>query len=102
MNGFQLRTADGTVIRFSYYATEAPVTCMAFDDLLPFTRTFMHARMSGQEIWINDAPPMDIIQENSSVFTEIGEVVYGPMGPRRVKTSNSMGIYYGEGRGLDS
>jgi hypothetical protein len=102
MNGFQLRTSENIIIRFSYYSIEAPVTCEAFDKLLPFTRTFMHARVSGQEIWIDNASPLDIIQENASVFTEAGEVVYGPLKPKRTKTSNSMGIYYGEGRGLDS
>jgi len=69
--------------------------------LLPFTRTFMHARVSGQEVWIDDAPPLDVIQENASVFTEPGEAVYGPLAARRTKTINCMGIYYGEGKGLD-
>jgi hypothetical protein len=102
MTGFKLKTVDGIVIRFTYYSTEAPVTCAAFNSLLPFTRTFMQARVSGQEIWIDDAPPLDIIQENASIFAETGEVVYGPQKPERVKTVNCMGIYYGEGRGLDS
>ena len=61
----------------------------------------MHARVSGQEIWIDNAPVLDIIQENASVYTEPGEVVYGPLNPKRAKTSNCMGIYYGEGKGLD-
>jgi len=61
----------------------------------------MHARVSGQEIWIDNAPELDIIQENASVFTAPGEVVYGPLKPARTKTSNCMGIYYGEGRCLD-
>lgn len=61
----------------------------------------MHARVSGQEIWIDDAPPLDIIQENASVFAEPCEVVYGPLHPKRAKTSNCMGIYYGPGQGLD-
>ena len=101
MTGFKLITADGIAIRFNYYNENAPVTVKAFDALLPFCRTFMHARVSGQEIWIDDAPPLDVIQENASVFTEIGEVVYGPKNAKRTKTANCMGIYYGEGRGLD-
>lgn len=101
MTGFKLITADERTIRFKYYTAEAPVTCAAFDQLLPFTRQFFHARVSGQEVWIDNAPPLDIIQENASVFTEPGEVVYGPLNPKRAKTSNCMGIYYGEGRGLD-
>ena len=101
MTGFILKTSDNKTIRFNYYVDAAPITAKAFDGLLPFTRTFMQARVSGQEIWIDDAPPLDIIQENASIFAEPGEVVFGPLKPTRTKTSNCMGIYYGEGKGLD-
>ncbi|GAB2987055.1 hypothetical protein GCM10027049_28630 [Mucilaginibacter puniceus] len=101
MTGFLLRSDNDLVIRFNYYTEEAPQTCEAFAALLPFKRIFFHARVSGQEIWMDNAPVMDIIQENASVFTELGEVVYGPLRPKRTKTSNCMGIYYGEGKGLD-
>jgi hypothetical protein len=101
LTGFILKTLDKKAIRFFYYLEEAPHTCKAFSDLLPFTKTFFHARISGQEIWIDNAPPLNIIQENASVFTFPGEVVYGPAKPLRAKTSNCMGIYYGEGKGLD-
>jgi Protein of unknown function (DUF3830) len=99
---FLLTTANGLTIRFNYYQDQAPATVAAFSLLLPFTRIFCHARISGQEIWIDDAPQLDIIQENASIFTEPGEVVYGPLKPTRTKTSNCMGIYYGEGKGVDS
>ncbi|TSJ43386.1 DUF3830 family protein [Mucilaginibacter corticis] len=102
MQGFKLITSDNNIVRFKFYTEEALVTCKAFTELLPFNRTFMHARISGQEIWIDDAPELDIIQENASVFTLPGEVVYGPLNPKRAKTSNCMGIYYGEGKGLDA
>ncbi len=102
MNGFKLTTTKGLSIRFEYYTDAAPITCAAFASLLPFTRTFYHARVSGQEIWIDNVPPLDIIQENASVFTIPGEVVFGPSKPARVKTTNCMGIYYGEGKGLDA
>jgi hypothetical protein len=101
MNAFYIKTVDNKTIRFQFYNDAAPVTVKAFVALLPFKRTFMHARVSGQEIWIDNAPELDIIQENASVFTEPGEVVYGPLKPLRTKTSNCMGIYYGEGKGLD-
>jgi len=101
MTGFVLKTSNKTIIRFKYYDTDAPITCTAFDALLPFSKTFFHARVSGQEIWIDNAPTLDIMQENASVFTEPGEVVYGPLKPARTKTANCMGIYYGEGKGLD-
>lgn len=102
ITGFKITTPDGEEIRFSLYLEEAPVTSKAFAQQLPFTRTFHHARVSGQEIWIDDVPPLDIIQENASVFTEPGEVVIGPMKPARARTANCMGIYYGEGKGLDA
>jgi len=71
-------------------------------ELLPIKRTFYHARLSGQEIWFDDLPPLDIIQENASVFVNPGEVVLGPSLPERSKTKNCFGIYYGEGKGLDA
>src|ERR1700761_5223879 len=101
MQGFSITATNNTTIRFRFYLEEAPVTCAAFATLLPFTRTFFHARVSGQEIWIDNTPQLDIIQENASVFTEPGEVVLGPSKPLRTKTANCMGIYYGEGKGLD-
>jgi len=100
--GFIIKTGGNKIIRFKYNLEEAPVTAASFALLLPFTRVFFHARVSGHEIWIDDAPVLDIIQENASVFTLPGEVVYGPLKPTRAKTSNCMGIYYGEGKGLDS
>ena len=102
MTGFKITTSDGQEIRFKLYLDNAPVTSKAFVDILPFTRIFYHARVSGQEIWIDNVPELDIIQENASVFTEPGEVVFGPAKPARTKTANCFGIYYGEGKGLDA
>ncbi len=102
MAGFKLTTQDGDEIRFELYLDDAPITSRAFQSILPFTRTFNHARVSGQEIWIDNVPQLDIIQENASVFTEPGEVVFGPTKPIRTKTANCFGIYYGEGKGLDA
>ncbi len=99
--GFTITTAAKVVIRFNFYKEDAPVTVAAFAAALPFTRTFFHARVSGQEIWIDNAPRLDIIQENASVFTEPGEVVIGPVSAPRNKTAGFMGIFYGEGKLLD-
>lgn len=101
MNGFLLRTTDNQTIRFRFYNDAAPVTSAAFLKTLPFSRTFLHARVSGHEIWIDDAPSLNIIQENSSIFAEPGEIVIGPANPARNKIANCMGIFYGEGRLLD-
>lgn len=102
MAQFKITTADDIEIKFNLYLEDAPITCKAFVQLLPFTKTFYHARLSGQEIWIDDLTPLNIIQENASVFTQPGEVVLGPATPARVKTVNCLGIYYGEGKGLDA
>lgn len=102
MPGFKIITQNGQEIQFEFYLDSAPVTSMAFKTILPFTRRFYHARVSGQEIWINNVPSLDIIQENASVFTEPGEVVFGPAKPGRTKTANCFGIYYGDGKGLDA
>lgn len=102
MNGFKITTPNNIEISFEFYTYEAPQTCKAFQSILPFTKMFYHARVSGQEIWINDVPKLDIIQENASIHIEIGEVVFGPSKPIRVKTANCFGIYYGEGKGLDA
>lgn len=101
MTGFTIRTNSGVKIRFNYYS-EAPVTSQAFNNALPFTQTFYHARVSGEEIWTDKAPALDIIQENSTVFIEPGEVVIGPLNPSRSKVVKCMGIMYGEGKLLDS
>lgn len=102
MKGFKIITTDKQEIKFELYLDDAPITSKAFIDILPFTKTFYHARVSGQEIWIDDVPKLDIIQENASIFTEPGEVVFGPSKPARTKTANCFGIYYGDGKGLDA
>ncbi len=99
---FYMITLQGIKIRFALYKQEAPYTGEAFCKLLPFSKIFYHARYSGQEIWCADAVNLDIIQENASVYTFPGEMVLGPSGSKRVKTANALGVYYGEGRGLDA
>ena len=82
MPDFVLKTPNKT-IRFRYYADAAPVTVEAFNNQLPIKLTLIHARVSGLEIWTDNAPALNIIQENASVFTEPGEVVIGPQKPAR-------------------
>jgi len=102
MEGFQIVTPENHVIRFRYYNEEAPITVNAFARILPFALSFYHARTSRQEFWRAEAFKFDIVQENSSIYTEPGEVVLGPLKPKRNKAGGGgIGIYYGEGRGLD-
>lgn len=100
MRGFKITTKERTEIRFRYYS-EVPVTSRAFNDALPFKLTIMHAKVSGQELWSDKAPALDIIQENASVFAEPGEFVIAPMKPDRNKVKNCLGIFYGEGKLVD-
>ena len=102
MTGFIIKTKSGEEIRFRYDIDNAPFTCRAFHAVLPFTRTFHHARVSGQEIWIDNVPRLDVRQENASVFTLPGEAIVGPTRPARNKTADCFGFYYGEGKGLDA
>ncbi|GAB4092665.1 GNAT family N-acetyltransferase [Flaviaesturariibacter terrae] len=102
MNGFCLKDEQGNSIHFTYYTEHAPRTAAAFHNALPFERTLFHARVSGQEIWSDEAPDLPVGQENASVFTEPGEVVISPYGLARNHTAGCFGIYYGEGRGLDA
>lgn len=102
MNRFFLESEDKMQIEFVLYFEEAPKTVLAFLETLPFTRTWIHASVSGQEIWIDDAPRLLVPQENASVFVSPGEVVIGPVKPKRNRVAGCMGIYYGEGKGLDA
>jgi hypothetical protein len=101
MRGFVLRPSAGIPIRFELYDSIAPVTAGAFINQLPFQRMFFHARVSGEEIWTDSAPVLDIIQENVSVFAGPGEIVIGPAQPLRNRIAGCIGIFYGEGRLVD-
>jgi len=101
MTCFLIRTKDDQIIRFRFYNELAPETSNAFSTYLPFSKIFFHARVSGQEIWIDNAPALAIVQENSSVFAEPGEIVIGPVNPSRNKVAGFMGIFYGEGKLID-
>lgn len=103
MQGFVIITPTGNSIRFAYYVQDAPQSVQAFNTLLPFSQTFYHARVSGQEVWVANAFHFAVPQENASVFTQPGEVVLGSSTTARAKgVAGAIGIYYGEGRGLDA
>ena len=101
MTGFSITTSAGEVIRFLCYIDAAPLTSQAFLKSLPFTGFFLHARVSGQEIWTERPPQLDIMQENSTLLAEPGEVAIGPLKPKRNKVAGLMGIFYGEGKLVD-
>jgi hypothetical protein len=99
--GFIIRTGTD-VLRVAYYVEDAPLTVVAFNQVLPFSLVFSQARTSGQEIWTDKAPLLEIPQENCSIFPEQGEIALGPIKPSRNKIAGLMGIFYGEGRLLDA
>jgi uncharacterized protein DUF3830 len=101
VSSFQIKTSSGQTIRFNYYKDAAPQTCAAFEETLPFSKLFYHARVSGFEIWIDNAPQLNIPQENASVFAQAGEIVIAPMQPSRNKIIGCIGIFYGEGKLVD-
>jgi len=101
MKRFIIRTQDDQTIRFRFYQHAAPITATAFAAALPFSRIFFHAKLSGQEIWIEDAPELDVIQENASVYAVPGEIVIGPVNPKRNKITGCIGIFYGDGKLID-
>jgi hypothetical protein len=101
MDQFLIKIQDNLIIRFRLYKKEAPVTAAAFSSIIPFTRPFLHARISGEEIWTDDGPHLDIVQENVSVFAEPGEIVVGPLKPARNRVANCIGIFYGKGQLMD-
>jgi len=49
MKGFKITTSYHQEIIFKYYLDTAPVRCKAFEGILPFTKTFYHARVSGKK-----------------------------------------------------
>ncbi len=101
MSNFLIKIQDNLIIRFRMYNDAAPVTSAAFANTIPFSRPFLHARISGEEIWTDEGPQLEIIQVNVSVFAEPGEIVVGPVNPVRNKVSNCIGIFYGKGQLLD-
>jgi hypothetical protein len=70
MKGFKITTPDKQDIRLEFYLDTAPITFKAFAEIIPFTMVFNLTKVSRQEIWIDNVPKLDIIQENESVFTK--------------------------------
>lgn len=101
MSGFLLTATGQAGIRFRFYDVEAPATAAAFLAALPFEQLFLHARVSGQEIWCSEAPALPVPQENSTIHCRPGEVAIGPLQPARNQVSGLMGIFYGEGKLVD-
>jgi hypothetical protein len=101
MHNIRIITPDHTSIRFNLYHDLTPLTIRALLAVLPVTRTLYHARVSGLEIWTDDAPKLLVPQENASIFALPGEIVIGPQLPERNQVRGCLGIFYGEGKLLD-
>lgn len=88
-----LESGKSGPIRFELYKKEAPRTCKAFTKYLPLKRKFIHAKISGEEIWTY-GPKIKIKQENASVRLKPGEMGYAPF-VKRSDISNAIAIVYG-------
>ncbi len=96
---FHLRSKEG-VIRFSLYHKEAPQTCLAFLSKLPWRGKAVQARLSGEEIYIEKGPALNVPQENTSIFLRPGEIGYAvPIARSPIK--NNIAIVYGEAKLFD-
>ena len=100
--GFQVSASGGEPIPFEYNLRFAVETCEAFDELLPFNCGFKHVETSRPELWTENAPVLDILQQYSTAYAEAGEVLLGPVGPLRNRISGSLRIFYGKGQSLDA
>lgn len=80
-------------IKFKINKKEAPKTYKAFVKRLPLKRKFVHAKISGEEIWTY-GPKIKVIQENASVRLRPGELGYAPF-VKRSDISNAIAIVYG-------
>ena len=72
MSGFLIKS-DLYVIRFHLDFSTAPLTSSAFEKELPFAKTFYHARVSGFEIWIDNAPELNYSYRKMPLYLLIPE-----------------------------
>ncbi len=89
MTGVKIITEHGQEIKFEFYLDEAPLTSKEFIGYFRLHELFIKSIRTRN--WIDNVPQLDIIQENASVFTIPGEVVFGPTKPIRTKTANCFG-----------
>jgi hypothetical protein len=57
---------------------------------------FIHAKISGQEIYAPKGPRLKITQENASVRLKPGEIGYAPSMPRKSGIENNIALVYGK------
>ncbi|CAF1291633.1 unnamed protein product [Didymodactylos carnosus] len=101
MNSIVLNVSVDQKIRFELYENSAPITCNTFCSKLPFEIKLLHAKLAGEEIWSPNGPELDIIQENSTIHVEPGEIVIAPINPIRNQIRKCIGIFYGNGKLVD-
>jgi Protein of unknown function (DUF3830) len=60
---------------------KAPLTCAAFERLLPFRENLLHVRWSGEATWVPlGALAVDVPPENATVYPLPGEILLYPGG----------------------
>jgi hypothetical protein len=95
-----LTTSSSQEIKFHFYDSQAPETCMAIRQILPLDIKLFHAKTSGEELWTPDGPELNIIQENATVNIEPGEIGIAPVHLRN-KISRCLVITYGQAKLFD-
>lgn len=95
-----LVTSRNEEIKFHFYDSQAPETCMAIKKILPLEIKLFHAKTSGEELWTPEGPELQILQENATVHIEPGEIGIAPVHLRN-KISKCLVITYGQAKLFD-
>lgn len=90
-----LKSGKSGPIRFELYKKEAPRTCEAFVKSLPIKTRAVHAKISGEEIWMPEGPRLKVPQENATVRLKIGELGYAAF-LKRSDISHGIALVYGK------
>src|SRR5436190_1995833 len=78
----KLRIRVGDLVYVARLETEnAPLTCAAFEKLLPFHSKLIHARWSGEACWIPLGDfKLGVDYENHTAFPSRGDILFYPGG----------------------
>src|SRR5688572_21261613 len=101
MASFSINLDNDMTIRFQCYVEDAPVTSTAFLSFMPLAKMFSPVLVTGLALWFDDRPPVDLIQEDASLFPKPGDVVSGPSIPSRPLRGRCFRIGSGACKGLD-
>jgi Protein of unknown function (DUF3830) len=74
-------TAGPFSLTARFESAKAPITCARFQTMLPFERQLLHARWSGEAVWVPlGTGALDIPPENATSYPLVGEMLLYPGG----------------------